>query len=95
MWCKLHTQLLALVTFESISLVKENLRRLRENLKHKILPQVAVGRDPFQLNPRTAPVANVGRANVSFFWAFPKPSGHMKVRPNEGCPDFLFYELET
>jgi len=25
--------------------------------------QVAVGRDPFQLNPRTAPVANVGRAN--------------------------------
>ena len=33
-------QLLALVIFVSVSLVRENLRGLRENLKHKILALV-------------------------------------------------------
>ena len=64
-------QLLALVSFKSISYVKENLRGLRENLKHKISPQVAVGRQPFQLNPTNmvsgaASAANEARARVRF-----------------------------
>jgi hypothetical protein len=57
------TQLLALVSFESISFW-ENLRIFRENLKHKIPPQVN-GNDAFQLNP-TNTAANAGRARVSF-----------------------------
>jgi hypothetical protein len=32
------TKLLALVTYVPVSLMRENLRGLRENLKHKILP---------------------------------------------------------
>ena len=34
--CQMVAQLLALVIFESVSLVRENMRELRENLGHKI-----------------------------------------------------------
>ena len=33
------SQLLALIIFVHVSLMRENMRKLRENLKHKILPQ--------------------------------------------------------
>ena len=57
-------QLLAIFIFVSIPLMRENLRGLRENLKHKILSQVK----SFKLNARKAAYKVT---LVGFIYTFP------------------------